>query len=123
MTRRVCPDCKGFMSSRARTCPRCVTIAKNANKRSVSIERAKGRQRQRAERELTKLRDKAKREGWRLPRLQQAIDGLRTTRRMLPADWDPIVRSVFGVPPGAIVDPRQMSLFDGASVAPISKTA
>jgi hypothetical protein len=121
MTRRVCPDCKGFMSSRARICPRCVTIAKNANKRSVSIERAKIRLRQRAERELTKIRDKAKREGWRLPRLQQAIDGLRKTRRMLPEDWDPVVRSVFGVPPGAIVDPRQMSLF--ADSSSVRKTA
>ena len=110
------------MAERALKCRRCVVITKNANQNSKSIERAKERHRQIAERDLTKIRDKANRDGWRLPRLQQAIDSLRKKIPVPLEDWDPIIRSVFGVPPGAIVDPRQIPLFADASNG-VRKTA
>lgn len=115
MTRRVCPACKGFMSSRARSCPRCVAVAKAAVKRAQTDKRAMDRHQQRTSRELIKLRDTAKQEAWRLPRLQQAIDRQRKTSRLPPPQWESVVHAVFGAPPAAIVDPRQMSLFDAAA--------
>lgn len=67
--------------------------------------------RERELRELTRLRDTANKNAWRLSRLQQAIEGRRRSSQLPTEHWEPIVHAVFGAPIDGIADPRQIPLF------------
>jgi len=110
---RQCPTCKAFMGARARSCGRCRSAAREAEQRLKAQARELQKTRERELRELTRLRDTAKKNAWRLPRLQQAIEGRRRSSQLPTEDWEPIVHAVFGAPAEALADPRQMSLFGG----------
>lgn len=110
---RQCPACKAFMGARARSCVRCRSIAREAERRAKAEAQMLQKARERELRELTRLRDTAKKNAWRLSRLQQAIEGRRRSSQLPAEEWEPIVHAVFGAPIEAIADPRQMPLFSG----------
>jgi hypothetical protein len=96
-----CAACKAFVKAKSKRCQRCVRAVKAA-----------GRLTQRAERVLTKLRRVSTEERWKLTKLKRAMGRERKRLGLGRARWEALVRAVFGASSNAMVDPRQMSIFD-----------
>ncbi len=101
-----CPTCEAFVKARSKRCVRCARAAKAA-----------ARLIQRAERALSKLRQTSSTEHWKLPRLCRSIAAHRRRLGIGRDRWELLVKAAFGAGTDALIDPRQMALFDAPEPA------